>query len=945
MIQSSLQLNRFSIKMKFALLLILGLLFSIGLVSAVGTYPAVDPSMVLYYHFNNDSSVGESYNSTGSNIIYDYSGSQHNSSMYNVSYNLTGGILNDGALVFDGNSSYAYTVANNLFNNTNPITLSIWFNVFSNPSTVRYILGHAGTTGAGNRIYIKVMTDGELRLNIGASTDQTIKASGGYNRNQWYNLVVVRHSPTNISSVYWNGIFLQNYTAGSDYSQGTNMYMGAVAAANGLFNGSIDEFIVWNKSLTSNEILNNYNGYARVSINITTCQNLTGTFTDYYLMNDVYSNETCFYMVNAYHSSFYGNNHTIKFGNSSKSSVYGIFVDNTINTTVSNFTIISLNSTGNNKQNIRFKTSGVVSYNVLNTSGSDNAYGISITGNNVIIKDNYINTFGDDDANGIQSSLSSYLNIFNNTIFTNGRTAEAIYLQETNFSTLNQNYLYAHTGDGIRIRGNLIEAFNHTITTSNLVWDKPLNYTFNSNNQLFDNHDFTAYGQVYFAWGSNLTIINSRLNNTPLMVSHFSVFNFSANFINTTIGVNLYLDNVSNSVITNNIFITNRKYTSNMFVNEMYNALIKNNTFKSWQSDSHNIYFYISSNNTILQNSFFTFTNNSVGLVLTSSSNSNNISGNQILNLDTYSTCHGIYLDSISNNNFIFENSYNSTSPDGYFLKTKGASESNQLFYNTILTTNNLVNSSNSKFYYFESDLVFNITSNFTGVIYQDITDFKFVNGEINSVYINFTNLKATLIYYSNFTGYIHNGNFSETLALKNISYVLTNFNLTEGVSRQYSPIWFSSSSSTEKHIASNLTDTIYNVTTLFNVDTCDAGTIYYTPKDLGIRYKYQSYDCENKVVTLILPALAPSSESNVIEITYDQAQIDICTGFYNSGVSFGEMIVLIIIVSIAGIVIFFLFADDTSGIDLNSIAIIIIIAIAVFALGMKIVGSIGNGC
>ena len=52
-------------------LLVLSILsLNIVLISAVGTYPSVDPSQVLFFHFNNDSSVGENYGVN--NITYDY---------------------------------------------------------------------------------------------------------------------------------------------------------------------------------------------------------------------------------------------------------------------------------------------------------------------------------------------------------------------------------------------------------------------------------------------------------------------------------------------------------------------------------------------------------------------------------------------------------------------------------------------------------------------------------------------------------------------------------------------------------------------------------------------------------------------------------------------------------------------------------------------------------
>jgi len=59
-------------------------------------------------------------------------------------------------------------------------------------------------------------------------------------------------------------------------------------------------------------------------------------------------------------------------------------------------------------------------------------------------------------------------------------------------------------------------------------------------------------------------------------------------------------------------------------------------------------------------------------------------------------------------------------------------------------------------------------------------------------------------------------GNVNITLNPNEFCYVLDNFNLTEGINRQYSPIWFSSSSSTSRIISNNLTNAV-TITTYIN--------------------------------------------------------------------------------------------------------------------------------
>jgi len=102
--------NRFWFKasLVFTLFIIICIVGFVKIGSAVGTYPAVDPNMVLYYHFNNQSSVGE--NAT---YVYDWSNAHANNgtTFGDPVYNQTGGFLGDGAFNFNG-TNYIRTPSN-----------------------------------------------------------------------------------------------------------------------------------------------------------------------------------------------------------------------------------------------------------------------------------------------------------------------------------------------------------------------------------------------------------------------------------------------------------------------------------------------------------------------------------------------------------------------------------------------------------------------------------------------------------------------------------------------------------------------------------------------------------------------------------------------------------------------------------------------------------------
>lgn len=151
---------------------------------------------------------------------------------------------------------------------------------------------------------------------------------------------------------------------------------------------------------------------------------------------------------------------------------------------------------------------------------------------------------------------------------------------------------------------------------------------------------------------------------------------------------------------------------------------------------------------------------------------------------------------------------------------------------------------------------------------------------ENNKDYPNFKiaiyNLTNVLIYNTNGTVLgsttisANDGNINITLAPNNASYVLNNFNVTEGVTRANSPSTFSVSTFTSKHITNTLAEPI-TVPVIFNVYDCNTvGNIRYTSDDGSQTSLYQrgDYTCNNNQVTLTL-TLDSSTSSNELEIEY----------------------------------------------------------------------------
>lgn len=145
----------------------------------------------------------------------------------------------------------------------------------------------------------------------------------------------------------------------------------------------------------------------------------------------------------------------------------------------------------------------------------------------------------------------------------------------------------------------------------------------------------------------------------------------------------------------------------------------------------------------------------------------------------------------------------------------------------------------------------------------------KLTNTHTSNQEIRIYNLTNALIYNSNGSIYgssnINNndGNVNGSLNAGSSNYILNNFNLTEGQSRNNSPIWYESSSTNySKYIKSNLTSMV-NLTVQFYVDNCSISSISFISAtgDYMIT-NYSSWTCttgSDSIVTLTAPYLEGS--------------------------------------------------------------------------------------
>jgi len=192
-----------------------------------------------------------------------------------VSSDVTGSLVNaptfnsdnGGVIVFDGVNDYVSTSLQNI---ERPCTFSIWINLislsgwmtfFGQDTSVliprgRFYFQKANSTGEGaiqNRVNFSLVTSGGNIVVANANNNITI--------NKWYNYCASLTTTT--ISLYENGI-LQNTTNDSNsfLTPNTSILVGA-----GYYNNAIVDYIagkipnvqIYNRALSAQEILQNYN--------------------------------------------------------------------------------------------------------------------------------------------------------------------------------------------------------------------------------------------------------------------------------------------------------------------------------------------------------------------------------------------------------------------------------------------------------------------------------------------------------------------------------------------------------------------------------------------------------------------------------------------------------------------------------------------------------------
>jgi Concanavalin A-like lectin/glucanases superfamily len=200
--------------------------------------------------------------------LFDLSGNNNNGVLVNTPvYNTK----NNGNIVFNGSNQLAISSVGTALDigTTTSITLSCWIKYTSSATNYTGLVakGFAGSPNAGFQM---LLYTNKLSCEVAAGSGVFVGPLAGLlgtttlNTGQWFNTVLTINRSTNTVSAYVNGVLESAQTTASvgtsNLTTVSNLLIGVERNSSLFFNGSIANVQIYNRALSSIEILQNYNG-------------------------------------------------------------------------------------------------------------------------------------------------------------------------------------------------------------------------------------------------------------------------------------------------------------------------------------------------------------------------------------------------------------------------------------------------------------------------------------------------------------------------------------------------------------------------------------------------------------------------------------------------------------------------------------------------------------
>ena len=229
-----------------------------------------DNSLVGWWRMDNDSAIGE--NATR---VYDWSGNGNNGTIFNGAVQNVSGKFGK-SFSFDGVNDDIQVLDSSSFNLGKQATLSLWVRYNTIPTPGYQVMFAKGTTNDRLDFGISGNTMYATYTNKTTEQENSFSISGIMSSNSWHNIVFSADSEG--SDVYIDGVSRKTNTFAGNFSIAYTNKIGD--RGNSYFNGSIDEVLIFSRSLNASEVLSLYNSTASKYYN-----NFTGLADGTYTYN------------------------------------------------------------------------------------------------------------------------------------------------------------------------------------------------------------------------------------------------------------------------------------------------------------------------------------------------------------------------------------------------------------------------------------------------------------------------------------------------------------------------------------------------------------------------------------------------------------------------------------------------------------------------------------
>jgi hypothetical protein len=501
----------------------------------------------------------EKVNATSTNNAFDYSGNGNNGTINGATWNESGGYDGKGAYKFDGSSNYITTPLDINSNLNQGFTLAAWAKHDHEVGVWSWIFG---SQSGGYFQLGKKTGEGNLRLDTNDLSPSSLDTVGVNIADGSWHHVAATWNTTQVS-IYYDGSL--NVTAGATgvFQDFDYLWLGAHPGPDEYWNGTIDEVLVYNFSLSAEQISALYDN--RTDLIVSNETQVNDVWQACVTPNDgeedgsrVCSNNVTILAPASSSCGTITQNTTLTQNVTSAGTCFTIGADNVI-----------IDCAG---YAVNYGTNGTANMRGVSNNGYDN---LTVRNCNLI----QANSSGSD-KDGIYA-IGALNNVFiNNTISTSGSIADGIWLGTfSNNSVIENNTItsayvsvFIDSGDNLRVAGNTINA-----TSQFSYYALGLGTT---NSYVGNNEIIGAYTIAFESSAANNTLHNNNLSGTgnSILINDLSD-NISTNYLvyNNSFG-EIRWNNESNGSLLRTMDLVNMNITSPGVVNINNNSIVVDTT-------------------------------------------------------------------------------------------------------------------------------------------------------------------------------------------------------------------------------------------------------------------------------------------------------------------------------------------------------------------------------